>query len=269
MAYGLSLHVGVGSVDEQHYLGWSGQAPSCEHDASNMAALAKSCGFFPTLLLTRDATADRVLDEIRKAAGRLNGGDILLISYSGHGTTVPDINGDEPSGQDDVWALYNRMLIDDELYSLWSEFHLGVRVVVVVDSCTDGTIISVPLSLQQISHRQKQLHARAMPREVTNLVYKAHQTFYDDIQMKTTRHPPQSTVLLLSSSQDGEPSFDDGSNGLFTRALTNVWQNGKFEGHYCNMYVEISNRTRTLQNPNFYLIGPTDPVFPCQKPFKI
>jgi hypothetical protein len=266
MAHGISLHIGVGAVDEQHYLGWTGSCTSCEYDAANMAALAKSCGFSSTLLLTKDATSQRVLDEIQKAARKLNGGDILLISFSGHGTTVPDINGDEPSGEDDVWALYDRMLIDDELYSQWGDFHPGVRVVVLVDSCTGGTVISLPLSFRQNIDK---LHARAISRDVTNLVYKAHQTFYDNIQMKTTRHLPKSTVLLISSSQDGEPSFDDGNEGYFTRTLINVWQNAKFGGHYCNMHVQISNQTRYLQNPNFYLIGPPDPTFPCQKPFTI
>ena len=56
MAKGLSLSIGLNSVDPKHYGGWAGELNACEADAAEMSALAKSQGFRPTVLLTRRAT---------------------------------------------------------------------------------------------------------------------------------------------------------------------------------------------------------------------
>ena len=37
---GLSLHIGLNSVNPKHYAGWSGDLMACEFDAEDMAALA-------------------------------------------------------------------------------------------------------------------------------------------------------------------------------------------------------------------------------------
>ncbi len=57
MANGISLHLGLNSVDPNHYDGWNGQLAACEADAKDMEAIAKKKGFSTTnLLLTKQAT---------------------------------------------------------------------------------------------------------------------------------------------------------------------------------------------------------------------
>lgn len=82
-----------------------------------MADLAQAEGFSSSKLLTKNATRDAVLSGISNAAQALKSGDIFLHSYSGHGGQIPDLNGDEPDGQDETWCMYDGQLIDDELYS--------------------------------------------------------------------------------------------------------------------------------------------------------
>src|SRR5262245_45493078 len=94
-AKGLSLHIGLNRVDPAHYGGWAGPLTACEADAADMAALARRQGFRPRALLTRDATRASVSAAITSAARRLQPGDFFLLSYSGHGGQLPDLNGDE------------------------------------------------------------------------------------------------------------------------------------------------------------------------------
>jgi hypothetical protein len=87
---GYSLHLGLNAVDPAHYGGWDGKLNACEADAKDMAAIAKALGYTEsTVLLTRDATSTRFISEMLRLATALKSGDILLLSYSGHGDRFP------------------------------------------------------------------------------------------------------------------------------------------------------------------------------------
>ena len=138
MARGMSLHVGLNTVDPNHYDGWDALA-ACEFDANDMESLAQSRGFETTKLLTGEATADAVLERIDSAAGELESGDIFFITYSGHGGQVPDGDDEEIDSSDETWVAYDRQIVDDELYALWGSSS-RVRIVVLSDSCHSGSV---------------------------------------------------------------------------------------------------------------------------------
>ena len=100
-----------------------------------MTSVGKSRGFKVTTLLTKEATRERVIKTIRKASRTLKSGDIFMLSYSGHGGQLPDRNEDEADAMDETWCLYDGELVDDEMYSLYGGFALGVRILVFSDSC--------------------------------------------------------------------------------------------------------------------------------------
>jgi hypothetical protein len=91
----LSVHIGLNAVSAAHYEGWSGELTACEFDARDMAAIAKASGMKPTVLLTKKATRKAVLAAIRAACKTLVSGDLLLLTYSGHGGQIPDVTGEE------------------------------------------------------------------------------------------------------------------------------------------------------------------------------
>ena len=73
MPIGASLHIGLNAVDPQQYSGWDGQLTECEFDANDMQAFAKTQGFTKvTKRLTKKATRNRVLADIKSAASKLN-----------------------------------------------------------------------------------------------------------------------------------------------------------------------------------------------------
>nr|WP_210247759.1 MULTISPECIES: caspase family protein [unclassified Tardiphaga] len=141
MARGISLHLGLNAIDPTHYAGWDGALNACEADAESMKEIAEACGYQARIALTTEAKRDTVISFLSKDAQQLQSGDIFLLTYSGHGGRLPDINGDEPDGQDETWCLYDGQLIDDEIYQLYRGLSAGVRGFVLSDSCHSGTML--------------------------------------------------------------------------------------------------------------------------------
>lgn len=274
MTKGISIHIGLNRVDPNHYQDqygnpWDGALLACEFDARDMQALAQSRGFQTRLLLNEQATADMVIGAITEAAQELQPGDILFLSYSGHGGRVPDCNGEEDDDMDETWCCYDRQLVDDELYGLWSLFRPGVRIFMLSDSCHSGTVAK-DVNLQQITAGHGQV--RVLPAEIQAGTYLAHRSFYDGIQ---TGYPPgdlaevNASLILISACQDNQTAADGARNGLFTGTLLEVWQNGDFHGNLLHFQRSISERMPWYQSPNYFRTGMPSREFEQQRPFTI
>src|SRR5690606_2265122 len=107
MAKGISLHIGLNYVDPNHYSGWDGKLAAAEYDANDMFLITKSQGLQPTKLIRNEATRNAVISAIKNASNTLIANDLFVISYSGHGGQLPDINGDEDDGMDETWCLFD------------------------------------------------------------------------------------------------------------------------------------------------------------------
>jgi metacaspase-1 len=267
MAQGISLHIGLNSVDPKQYEGWSGDLVACEFDAKDMATLAAAQGFKDrTILLTKQATAKAVLDRIDAAAKKLVTGDIFFLSNSSHGGQVEDTNGDDKDGMDETWVMYDRMIVDDELYACWAKFKKGVRIIVLSDSCHSGT--SIKFVPDFISGKR----SRRMPLDANEKTYLAHQKMYDAIQKKyktRARVKVAASAILISGCLDKQTSLDGDKNGLFTENLKKVWNNGKFTGNHKKFHAQIVAKMPSDQTPNLFKTGVRSAKFDAQKPFTI
>lgn len=281
MARGKSIHVGLNKVDPEHYDGWDGALAACEFDANAMESLAQSRGFETTKLLTQEATADAVTQAIESAAGELEPGDILFLSYSGHGGQVPDTNGEEEAdNSDETWLAYDRQIVDDELYALWTEFQPGVRVIVLSDSCHSGTVnraitapVPDPVATAEEAAKQEP-RFRALPRDKMIATYLGNQDLYDGIQDRVagsefSQSELGARVLLISGCQDDQLSLDGFANGAFTGKLLEIWGDGAWRGNYAAFHEAIRSEMPDDQQPNFNPIGASNPEFDEQDPFTL
>jgi hypothetical protein len=291
MANGYSLHIGLNLVDPAHYNGWDGRLKGCEADARDMAAIAQAAGYSERkMLLTGDATSARVISEVVALAKKLEAGDILLLSYSGHGGQIPDESGEEDDRYDETWCLYDRQLIDDEIYRLLGKFKPGVRVLVLSDSCHSGTVTRMRVDAggpgaDQLVRQQSRSAAaigqedlgddvrpRLAPLDVTMDAYNEHKGLYLALQSASAgaeSTPPQARVILLSGCMDNQVSLDGANNGMFTGTLKKVWNAGAFNGGYNLFHQTIVSRMPPSQTPNFFRVGEVGPDFVNQKPFTI
>ena len=270
MPKGLSLHIGLNALDPNAYSGWPGTLAACEFDAQDMSDLAKKQGFKPTMRLTKAGTRNRILADLKSAAGSLKKGDMFFLTYSGHGGQVPNTGNDfEADGNDETWCLYDGQLIDDELDEAIAAFAPGVRIFVLSDSCHIGTVTR---SMVLVAHGAKPLRSRAMPHEIAMRVYLDNAKFYDKLQARTKGDPrtkTKATALLISGCQDNQESSDGDRNGLFTSTLLAVWRGGKFEGDYRGFHKTILKFMPPIQTPNYFTIGPANHAFEAQKPFTL
>jgi metacaspase-1 len=283
MPRGISLHIGLNRVDPAHYADWDGALNACEADANAMEALAQSRDFTSTKLLTEQANAGAIMDEITSAAAQLEAGDIFLITYSGHGGQVPDLNvDDESDGSDETWLAHDRQLIDDELFDLWTKFKPGVRILVLSDSChsgsvnkaiTNGAVVPDPVATAEEAAKQEP-RFRAMPRDKMIQTYAQHRALYDSRQSVVPSSSESAAklaarVLLISGCQDDQLSRDGFLNGAFTARLLKVWDDGVWTGGYGAFHEAIRSGMPDDQQPNYNPIGPDDPAFEQQNPFTI
>lgn len=269
---GRSVHIGLNGIDPAHY-GIDGALSGCEFDARDMEAIAADRGFETTLLLTRAATAAAVKGAISSAAATLRPGDLFLVTYSGHGAQVPDRNGDEgDDGKDETWVLYDRMLVDDELYALWGSFARAVRILVVSDSCHSGTVTRDAFFDEAMTGATIGCRQKMLPRDVERATYEAHRQLYDGIQEafpQGDRVGLGASIILLSGCQDSQRSLDGDRNGAYTESLLAVWDRGRFTAGYRAFQRAIANRLPPSQSPNFDICGAPSPLFESQAPFTI
>jgi metacaspase-1 len=279
VAKGISIHIGLNTVDPAHYNGWDGQLQACEFDAKDMQRIAEAKGFDSTIMLSKEATAEAVTKAIEKASGELAKGDLLFLTYSGHGGQVPDTNSDETGDTtDETWVLYDRQLVDDELFALWSGFEPGVRIFVLSDSCHSGSVTRdlfnalVPQLVEKGMVDSQKPRTKDLPRDVQDATYRANEDLYRQIQSSTQSGDEvevPASVILISGCQDNQLSLDGDRNGLFTQTLLGVWDDGKWEGGHRKFWKTIGSRMPPTQSPNYFRTGVRDHKFRRQTPLTI
>lgn len=288
---GLSLHIGINTIDSNHYASAGLAAPGldgCENDALAMQAIFEREGYQSTLLLSAQATREAVSEAIQKAAQTLKAGDIFVLTYSGHGFYLPELESDllhhdEDDNRDETWVLYNGMIIDDELYELWGLFEEGVRVVVLSDSCNSGTVTrNLNLLDEDLNERSQIMQnigakSRLLDRHIGQRTINNNRDFYAQLRENlASRKVPllRATVRLISGCQDDQQSYETGPpyRGLFSSVFETVWDKGAFEGTYDHLVqaiIGLGSELQWAQLPNHTLIGPKLSFFEQEKAFLI
>src|SRR5688572_7253683 len=74
----------------------------CINDARDWHQALSARGFTVTTLTDAQATKAAILGEFARLMRDAATGDTVVIQYSGHGTFVPDVSGDEPDRYDEA-----------------------------------------------------------------------------------------------------------------------------------------------------------------------
>jgi hypothetical protein len=119
----------------------------CVNDVKNMRELLTSQYGFRAAdvvtLLDFDATTRAMQTAIARLVRGGRKGDVLLLHYSGHGSNVPDADGDEADKRDEILCPtdldWKKPLSDDWLRKTFDGVRAGVSLTVIMDCCHSGT----------------------------------------------------------------------------------------------------------------------------------
>lgn len=276
MPTGISLHFAVptpgGDCCRQKRL------PGAPRDAESLAELARAAKFWVRDPLVDDrVTKDVVLAALRGAAAELVAGDLLLVTFSGHGCQIPDLGGFEPIpeyGYDESWCLADQQLVDDDVHPVLAAFADGVRILVISDSCYSETVVAIPASIGSpadaslASRRLPLIQDRAKSWGISaglmNLV----------LPRRADRVEIKASVILLGSCREAERGLVRGNNSLFVEKLMAVWDDGRFamDGTYESFIGEVCDQVATVnpyQHPGIARFGTLSDTFLRQRPFTI
>ena len=273
-ANSFSLHIGINGVDKNHYRGWDGKLQGCENDALFYHQLAQKEGCnISKLLLTSDQanspTTGNVLAFLDYSISTLDSGDKLIITYSGHGGVLEDKNYDEADFQDETWCLYDRQLLDDELFARFSRFRPGVNIFLISDSCHSGSISkSTTDDVSQDAQPDTRLR-RFVPRDKLFDTFQANRAIYEPfMRMPLIRDEDiHAAVLQLGACQDDEYAMEDGDNGLFTKTIMKILERNGDISSYQELLVRSKRALGGIQKPNLVGYGNNHKELIKVKPF--
>ena len=123
----------------------------CVNDVKNLkGALTTYYGFDDkdiTTLMDAKATKKAMERAIKKLIAKGRKDDVLLLHYSGHGSNVPDDNGDEADHRDEILCPtdldWKNPFRDDWLRKALGKLRREVNLTVIMDCCHSGTITRV------------------------------------------------------------------------------------------------------------------------------
>lgn len=213
------------------YPGTGADLSGCVNDVNDWKQALTQRGFAVTTLLDREATKSNMVEAMTKLMRDAGAGDTVVLQYSGHGSYVADLDGDEADGRDEVLCPSdignNWYISDDELYELFGLANRQARVVFLSDSCHSGSVSRLRVSdgVGEKTTKQRFLPPSMFLRdfEVADAAVAAR---------SKKRKSKANKVLLISGCQDTQTSadawFGSRANGAFTyyalRALKELGQ---------------------------------------------
>ena len=141
-----------------NYAGKESPLRGCHNDVYAIQELLQEtygCVSFMVLLDGPSAiqpTAKNIRKGLKWLLEESKPGDKLFLHYSGHGSQVPDLSGDEEDGKDETlvpidfdWERPETHITDDELKKQFQKLRKGSQLTVLFDCCHSGTLADLKL----------------------------------------------------------------------------------------------------------------------------
>lgn len=254
MSQKLALCIGI-----NNYPGTANDLSGCINDANDWAKVLTDRGFTVKKLLDKEATGQNMLSGMKKIIDSAEKGDSIVFTYSGHGTYIPDKDGDEADGTDECLCPYDLMtkgpVTDDQLHDLYTEKKPGVKLVILSDSCHSGTVtrfapITTPPTVDGKNPPVRKV--RFLPPAVF-LSAKEMNKLGTIPAIRSASAPGRYGSLLMAGCQDVEYSYDaffqSRPNGAFTFVALDTLKKLKANATYHEWFKAIRGVLPSQQYP--------------------
>ena len=210
-----ALCIGIDTYGKQSLTG-------CVADSTAFADSLRQWGFDVKSLTNERATREAIATAIDGVLSGANAGDVVVIQYAGHGTQLPDGNGDEDDGLDEAWVPYDynegEFVIDDDLGALFDRHKgRGIQLVLFTDCCHSGTSTRF---MPGPNAPQSSVHSRYL--EVPRDIVARFQQKRGAAQSAARFGARDSTgwEIHFAACQDSQSAYERDGHGDFTRATT-------------------------------------------------
>jgi hypothetical protein len=211
-------------VGINNYPGTFNDLKGCVNDANDWADLFKEVFKFDDVktLLDGDAKATAITDALMGLVEGASAGDIVVFTYSGHGTWVYDQGErDESDNRDEAWCGHDDIILDDTLRTIVRRMNPKARLTIIADSCHSGTSTRTMLERAARGRAEEPAERAPKPRYMPPL---------DDldairtnmIPIRTRMAYPESGMseILLTGCNAEEYSYDAYIGGKFNGAMS-------------------------------------------------
>lgn len=235
----------------------------CVSDARRWSEWFQQAGFQTESLLDEQATRQQILSSISSMVQGAAVGDVVAIQYSGHGTQLPDLDGDELDGDTPnydealvpVDYLQNGFVIDDDIAAIANGIADGVNVTFIFDCCHSGT------STRMVGGRSRASSKDALPRflKATADMIKVHKRSRSQSRSLSgsnnlpslPRTPENHREILFAACRSDQVAWESDGQGDFTRIALEVLASsgGKLTNNQFVAQVNSSFGETPRQNP--------------------
>jgi hypothetical protein len=126
------------------YPGTNSDLRGCVNDARDWANELTRRGYTVDTLLDKEASRAGIVDALTALIDSAGSGDSRVFTFSGHGSWLPDEDGDEDDDRDEMLCPHDinrrQYLMDDDLAEIFARKATGVSLFFVSDSCHSGTV---------------------------------------------------------------------------------------------------------------------------------
>ncbi len=210
------------------YPGTSNDLSGCVNDARDWADLLTNkfdFGNNVTLFTDSNATKSNILDALSDLVSTAKEGDVIVFTFSGHGTWVYDQGeSDESDNRDEAICAYDTIILDDEIRGIIGQIEPDAHLTIISDSCHSGTI-----SRSQLDRRYARVHHRT-EENAPKPKYMPPPNIVKPIEALITSHLPIRRRFLypeagmpevvLTGCNATQYSYDAFINGRFNGAMT-------------------------------------------------
>lgn len=234
----------------------------CVNDVTDLRAALVECHGFSqqdiTVLTDGAATKKAMQDGIETLVRESKKGDVALLHYSGHGSNVPDDNGDESDGRDEILCPtdldWDDPFRDDWLRTTFDGLRAGVSFTAIMDCCHSGTntrailppdapikerYLPSPWGLKEVES------GRDLPRKVTKELRRSARPARKSADIVEADLPE----VLITGCRDTQTSADafinNRYNGALTFALVEAIRAGKGKLTYRELHHRASGVLKT------------------------
>ncbi len=197
----------------------------CVADAHEWANALKQLGFDVSLLLDEQATHDTILHALSDLVQSSVEGDVLVFQYSGHGSNMPNVDGDdEIDARDETLCPHDfatgAFIIDDDVADIFASLRDGVNLTSFMDCCFSQTNTRIGIGPTPSAARGSDSRPRlVLP---TPELEQAHAQFRRRYGKRSLvgrrgRGPTLMKQVSFSACLDSELAWETAGHGDFTQ----------------------------------------------------